>query len=204
MSKYDNTYTNVKRQMFEANQKMKNEHRSAVKNLDSAAKDLEKNINESKNEGNTESYNFSYYSNVLQKPFASLSELKAAEAKYFEAQRAKEDKAATKKADAKKVEDAFIALNAARKEYKTALADAAEAYSKKLVALKETFDKERDEIKTALADAEKNYSDTLKAFTEKYPEGYHLTLKDGDFETTISSRTQNWPSIDLFDWIFNL
>jgi hypothetical protein len=201
MSKYDNTYTNVKRQMFEANQKMKNEHRSTVK-------DLEKNTNESKNEGNTESYNFSYYSNVLQKPFASLSELKAAEAKYFEAQRAKEDKAATKKADAKKVEDAFIALNAARKEYKTALADAAEAYSKKLVALKETFDKERDEIKTALATAEKNYSDTLKAFTEKYPEGYHLTLKDGDFETTIHSSknavTDSAKVFDIFDMLFRM
>ena len=26
----------------------------------------------------------------------------------------------------------------------------------------------------------------LKEFTDKYPEGYHITLKDGDFETTIS------------------
>ena len=186
MSKhYDNTYTNVKRQMLEANQKMKDE--SKVKNVT-----------------RKETRDYSYYSHVLEKPFDSIEELKAEEAKYFEAQRAKEDKAAAKKADAKKVEDAFIALNAARKEYKTALAAAAEAYSKKLVALKETFDKERNGIKGALADAEKSYSDTLKAFTEKYPEGYHLTLKDGDFETTISSRTQNLPSISLFDLIFNI
>ena len=109
MSKhYDNTYTNVKRQMLEANQKMKDE--SKIKNVD-----------------RKEIRDYSYYSRVLEKPFDSIEELKAEEAKYFEAQRAKEDKAAAKKADAKKVEDAFITLNAARKEYKTALAAAAEA-----------------------------------------------------------------------------
>jgi rRNA maturation endonuclease Nob1 len=61
---------------------------------------------------------YSYYSNVLNKPFESVDELREAEAKYYAEIKAKEDKAATKKADAKKVEDAFKALNQARKVYK--------------------------------------------------------------------------------------
>ena len=62
---------------------------------------------------------------------------------------------------------------------------------------------------------EEAYANALKTFTEKYPEGYHLTLKDGDFETTISgsnSKIQNKevkdPSqvnlFNIFDLFFGL
>lgn len=148
---------------------------------------------------------YSYYSRVLEKPFESLSELKDAEAKYFAAQKAKEDKAAMKKADAKLVEDAFKALNTTRRTYKEALHKLTEKYSADLVKLKETFEADRKELQEILASAEEAYSVALKAFTDKYPEGYHLTLKDGDFETTINhgSATKELPKVfDLFDLFF--
>lgn len=156
-----------------------------------------------------DSRDYSYYSRVLEKPFDSIEELKAAEAKHFEAQRAKEDKAAQKKAEAMRVEEAFKALNAARKTYKEDLTQVTNEYSEKLTELKKTFEFAKKEIHAALAAAETNYSTALKAFTEKYPEGYHLTLKDGDFETTISGSrkaTSNTEKVndvfDLFDLFF--
>lgn len=129
-----------------------------------------------------------YYSKVLSKPFASLAALKEAEAAYFADLKSKEDKAAAKKADAKKVEDAFKVLNFARKAYKNNLAALAERYAERLQDLRAEFAKARDMEQNMIADAEKNYQSALKEFTDKYDQ-YHLTLKDGDFETTIESHT---------------
>ena len=136
-----------------------------------------------------ETINYGFYSKVLQKPFDSLSELQAAEQEYYDKLKAKEDKAAEKKSDAALVEEAYKNLNAARKNYKDNLTEATKIYSKGLAELKEGYEKTCKNIKDTLATAEVNYSNALKAFTEKYPEGYHITLKDGDFETTISSQT---------------
>lgn len=149
---------------------------------------------------------YSYYSRILEKPFDSIEELKDAEAKYFAAQKAKEDKAMAKKAEASKVEAAFKALNAARKAYKDDLTTLTKEYSEALKDIKNAFDLGKKDIKEKLVKAETDYSESLKAFIEKYPEGYHLTLKDGDFETTISghkSSSDSFESItDLFNWIF--
>lgn len=147
---------------------------------------------------------YSYYSRVLEQPFDSIEELKSAEAAYYAAQRAKEDKAAAKKADAKKVEDAFKVLNNARRVYKESLVTLTEKYSKDLKALKEAFESRKKEIHDSLSSAEETYATALKTFTNKYPEGYHLTLKDGDFETTISGRTSSGDSLESFSNIFNL
>ena len=135
----------------------------------------------------TQSY--SYYSRVLGRPFDTVNELKKAEEAYYAEIKAKEDKAATKKADAKKVEDAFKVMNAARKAYKEAIAELTTRYTEDLKKLKAAFESDKQAISEALAKAEDGYSAALKAFTDKYPEGYHITLKDGDFETTISSQT---------------
>jgi chromosome segregation ATPase len=132
---------------------------------------------------------YSYYSNVLNKPFDSLIELERAEEAYYDKLREKEDKAAQKKADAAKVEEAFKGLNATRKAYKDTMAKLAERYSEDLKLLKKDFAGKQNECKALMAEAEDTYAAALKAFTDKYPEGYHLTLKDGDFETTISSKT---------------
>lgn len=155
---------------------------------------------------------YSYYSKLLKTPFDSIEELKDAEAAYYSKLKAKEDKAAEKKADALKVEDAFKALNTTRRYYKEGLTRLTEKYSADLAKLKETFEADRKEIQDILAAAEEAYSKAIKDFTNKYPEGYHLTLKDGDFETTISSNSvtkgANKSALDysliadIFDHIF--
>lgn len=168
------------------------------------------NVTATANAPRKDSRDYSYYSRVLEKPFESLGELKEAEAKYFAAQKAKEDKAAAKKADAQLVEEAFKALNTTRRTYKEALLKLTEKYSKDLAKLKETFEADKKDIQDILAQAEDAYSMAIKAFTEKYPEGYHLTLKDGDFETTISSQVNRAGTpvdfsalTDIFDFMFN-
>jgi DNA repair ATPase RecN len=148
-----------------------------------------------------------YYSKVLKTPFNTVADLKEAEAAYYAEIKAKEDKAAQKKADAAKVENAFKALNVARRKYKADLVTLTQEYSEGLAALKKTFEDAKEAVHTTLATAEEDYSKALKAFTEKYPEGYHLTLKDGDFETTISSKQSNSvrtvPTVDdIFTWLF--
>jgi chromosome segregation ATPase len=156
---------------------------------------------------------YGYYSKVLNKPFDSIEELKTAEAGYYNKLKFKEDAAAQKKADAQKVEDAFKALNAARKEYKEKLTQLTEEYAEALENLKKAFELGKKDIHEALATAEENYSKALKEFTAKY-ENYHMTLKDGDFETTISGSTNSTKTnketpkakdiFDIFNAMFNL
>ena len=129
---------------------------------------------------------YSFYSRVLNKPFDSVEELAKAEAAYYDELKAKEDKVAEKKADAKKVEDDFKALNAARKAYKEDLTALTKEYSDELAHLKKAYELGKKDIHNTLAAAEDAYSAALKEFTDKYSEGYHITLRDGDFETTIS------------------
>lgn len=159
-----------------------------------------------------ETLDYGFYSRVLNKPFDSLSELKRAEEAYYAEQKAKEDKVAQKKTDAQKVEDAFKALNAARKAYKEELTQLSKEYSEELDKLKQAFELGKSDIQNKLAEAEDAYSTSLKEFTEKYPEGFHITLKDGDFETTISGSNKTTGSkeatkavndlFDIFSWGF--
>jgi chromosome segregation ATPase len=149
---------------------------------------------------------YGYYSKLLKEPFDSLNELTMAEEAYYAKQKAKEDAAAQKKADALKVEDAFKALNAARKVYKEDLTQLTKEYAESLDNLKKAFELGKKDIHNQLAEAEEAYQAALKEFADKHPEGYHLTLKDGDFETTIGKQTsENTPvkkPVDLFDLFF--
>lgn len=151
--------------------------------------------------------NYGYYSKLLKKPFDSLNELTAAEEAYYAEQKEKESAAAQKKADAQKVEDAFKALNAARKTYKEELTQLTKEYSEELDNLKKAYELGKKDILDTLATAEDAYAAALKTFTDKYG-SFHLTLKDGDFETTISSETtkkyNDQPAIDLFRLIFGI
>jgi tetratricopeptide (TPR) repeat protein len=153
---------------------------------------------------------YGFYSNVLKKPFERLTDLKRAEEVYYAEQKAKEDKAAQKKAEALKVEDAFKALNDARKIYKKNLTQLTKEYAESLENLKKAFELGKKDIHNTLAAAEEAYEKALKEFTDKHPEGYHLTLRDGDFETTISSNTMATSNktaeayADLFKWVFGL
>lgn len=156
-----------------------------INNYKDNAKELNKNkVNKEIKEAMP---NYSYYSRVLKEPFDSLEELALAEEAYYAKQKAKTEKALAKKADAQKVEDAFKGLNAARKAYKEDFAQLTKEYAESLENLKKAFELGKKDIHDTLAAAEEAYSTALKTFTDKYPEGYHLTLKDGDFETTISS-----------------
>ena len=138
--------------------------------------------------GEKETLDYGFYSNVLNKPFERLEDLKKAEYVYYEEQKVKEDAATQKKADAQKVEDAFKALNAARKTYKEELAALTKEYSEELEHLKKAFELGKKDIYETLGKAEEVYSAALKEFTDKY-DNYHMTLKDSDFETTISRQT---------------
>lgn len=180
-------------------------------NIDKNINKFDKNADMNNKMKNTEP-EYLYYSRVLKEPFTSLAELKEAEEAYYARLKAKEDKVTQKKADAKKVEDAFVALNAARKAYKDDLTTLATEYSDALKDLKDAFELGKKDIHAKLAAAEETYKAALKTFTEKYPEGYHLTLKDGDFETTISNKTvksdtttpTTFGSIaDIFEYLFS-
>jgi len=150
---------------------------------------------------------YGYYSKLLKEPFDSLNELTMAEEAYYAKQKAKEDAAAQKKADAQKVEDAFKALNVARKTYKENLTQLTKKYAESLDNIKKAFELGKKDITLKLAEAEDVYQAALKEFTEKYDQ-YHLTLKDGDFETTIEKQTsENAPvkkPVDIFDLLFGL
>ena len=150
---------------------------------------------------------YGYYSKLLKQPFDSIEELREAEAAYKAELKAKEDKATAKKADAQKVEEAFKALNQARKNYKEDLTQLTKEYSEELANLKKAFELGKKDIHDKLAAAEDEYAKALKEFTDKYDQ-YHMCLKDGDFETTISgSCTKNTnakkPNVDLFN-VFDL
>ena len=150
-----------------------------------------KNVTIEKETNEKETINYGFYSKVLNKPFDSLSELKAAEDVYYAEQKAKADKAAQKKADAQKVEDALKALNAARKTYKEDLTQLTKEYAESLDDLKKAFELGKKDMQDKLASAEEAFDAELKKFADTYGQ-YHFTLKGDDFETTISgSSTTN-------------
>ena len=129
-------------------------------------KDNQNNVNKEAKLG------YSFYSRLLGKPFDTVEELAAAELEYYDKLRAKDEKAAAKKADAQKVEDAFKALNAARRDYKEKLNQLTEEFSAALTDLKKAYELGKSDLHNQLATAEQNYKDAIKAFGEKYPDRY--------------------------------
>lgn len=169
-----------------------------MKNLDSKIK-------------NTTDNNYAFYSKVLGKPFDTLKELTAAETEFYAQNRAKEEATNERRNDAKLVEAAFKDLNTARKSYKEDMTQLTTEYANSLEQLKRAYEHGQKDLHLTLANAEKKYEEALKIFIEKHPEGYHLTLKDGDFETTISSQTEDVnPTVDfskvaeLFNLLFGI
>lgn len=127
-----------------------------------------------------------YYSELTKQLYETEEEAIAAEKK-LEAEKAEAaKKASAKKAEANKVEEAFKARNAARREYNTKVMDARKAYNTALVEAKKTFDAAINDATAVKDKAEEVYNAALKEFTDKHPEGYHMTLKDGDNVITLS------------------
>ena len=131
-----------------------------------------------------------FYSEKLNKMFDTDKELLLAEEVAFKAEQEKKAQALAKKTDAKKVEDAFKAHNAAKKVFNENFTKLRKAYATDLAALKETFDKAVAVETEKLSAAEKAYTTALSEFTKNHPEGYHMTLRDGDHVVTLSNNSQ--------------
>ena len=127
-----------------------------------------------------------FYSDMTKKLYESEEELKTAEKEVADAEAKKVEASKAKKEDALKVEEAFKANNAARREYNAKVLAARKAYNEAVTAAKKAFDAAVSDASNVKDAAEKHYDKMLKEFTEKYT-SYHLSLKDGDNVTTISS-----------------
>jgi regulator of protease activity HflC (stomatin/prohibitin superfamily) len=127
-----------------------------------------------------------FYSEKLKKLFDTEKDLVAAEKVVDEENEKKKLASEQKKEEASKVEDAFKARNAARREYNTKLVEARKIYNDAIIAAKRTFNETLTSATEAKDKAEEAYNTALKEFTAKY-ESYHMTLKDGDNVVTISN-----------------
>lgn len=149
-----------------------------------------------------------FYSELLDKMFETEMDLVAAEevAKKEEAKKKKASEA--KKAEAQKVEDAFKKFNAAKKIYNENILNLKKQYNADLNVIRENLHNLKTKHEADVAaeaklreDAEAAYKAALDEFIKKHPEGYHMTLKDGDHVITISSSTAE--SRDLVDQLFD-
>lgn len=136
-----------------------------------------------------------FYSEVTKKLYETEEDLKIAEKAVADEKAKKEEAALAKKADALKVEDAFKANNAAKREYNTKVIAARKMYNDTVAAAKKAFDEAVSDASEALNTAEELYDTVLKDFIAKHPEGYHLTLKDGDNVATYSSNVDNMTNL---------
>ena len=159
------------------------------------------------NENNTR-HEYCFYSKLLKKPFDSIEELRIAEKAYYAEQKAKEDATAIKRADAAKVEDAFKALNRARRTTKQDIQTLTANYCEDLRKLEETLKAEKAKVYEYLKATEETYEIALKDFTNKYG-SFHMTLKDEDCgcATTITREEKptstETPAIsDILDLLF--
>ena len=127
-----------------------------------------------------------YYSEKLNKLYDTEKDLQVAEQALADAEAKKAEAAREKKAEAQVVEDAFKARNAARREYNEKVISLRKEYHDVVVAAKVKFEEGIAEAAKAKDDSENAYNEALKEFTSKHPEGYHMTLKDGDNVITLS------------------
>ena len=135
--------------------------------------------------------NYGFYSKKLNKPFDTLEELKEAEAAVIKAEEEKKAIAAKRKAEADVVNDAFKALNAAKNDYNKAEAIAQKEYSQEVLAAKEKYLAAVEENRKVLDAAQSDYNKALDDFNKAHPDGFHLTLRDGDYTNDISVTSIN-------------
>lgn len=148
-----------------------------------------------------------YYSEILNKNFDSVEDLEKAEEEHKAEQAKKEEAKLVVKKESAEVEDAFKARNVARKAYNEKLVGARKIYNEALRKARDEFDASLKESTEALENAEADYDTKLKAFQKAHPEGYHITLKDGDNVVTYTSNQVDYPvrSIDKeFDDMLDL
>ncbi len=128
-----------------------------------------------------------YYSDTLDKIFETEKELKDAEKADAEEKAKKEEAKLVVKKESSEVEDAFKTRNAARRAYNEKLVEARKTYNEALRKAKDEFEASLKESTEALEKAEADYDAKLKAFQKAHPEGFRLSLKDGDNVVTYTS-----------------
>ena len=138
-----------------------------------------------------------YYSDTLDKLFETEKELKVAEKADAEEKAKKEEAKLVVKKESSEVEDAFKARNAARKAYNEKLVEARKTYNAALRKAKDEFEADLKESTEALEKAEADYDTKLKAFQKAHPEGYRLSLKDGDNVVTYTSNPVEYQIKDI-------
>jgi hypothetical protein len=136
-----------------------------------------------------------FYSDVTKKLYDTEDALIAAEKEVAAEEEKKAKEAKAKKADAKKVEEAFKVNNDAKREFNAKVLAARKMYNESLAAAKKAFDSAVADATNAKEAADEEYDKVLKEFIDKHPEGYHLTLKDGDNVVTYSSQAEQVNSI---------
>ena len=138
-----------------------------------------------------------YYSDTLDKLFETEKELKDAEKADAEEKAKKEEAKLVVKKESSEVEDAFKARNTARKAYNEKLVEARKTYNEALRKAKDEFETSLKESTEALEKAEADYDAKLKAFQKAHPEGYRLSLKDGDNVVTYTSNPVEYQIKDI-------
>ena len=138
-----------------------------------------------------------YYSETLDKVFETEKELKDAEKADAEEKAKKEEAKLVVKKESSEVEDAFKARNAARKAYNEKLIETRKTYNEALRKAKDEFESSLKESTEALEKAEADYDNKLKAFQKAHPEGYRLSLKDGDNVVTYTSNPVEYQVKDI-------
>ena len=149
-----------------------------------------------------------FYSELLDKMFETEMDLVAAEEVAKKAEAKKKEASEAKKAEAQKVEAAFKNFNAAKKIYNENIINLKRQYNENLNVIRENLHNLKTKHDADIAaeaklreDAEAAYKAVLDEFIKKHPEGYHMTLKDGDHVVTISSSSTE--ARDLVDQLFN-
>jgi len=135
-----------------------------------------------------------YKSKLLNQEFDDLESLKAAEKEYRAELAKKEEAKLARKEDADLVQAAWVERNKANANYNDAYAKASQARTEAIKKINEEFYNAIKEAKANYEEAAEKYSKVLADFQAKHPEGYHLTLKDGDNQLVLSKRS----NADLF------
>lgn len=131
---------------------------------------------------------YGFYSKLLNKPFDTLDELKAAEAKVEEEKKAKELKEEARKSDAELVQKAFDAKVAAKKEFNEEVKKLVDEYQKQVDEVNKTFRETYSKLVDKKNVADEVYDKVFAEFEKKHPEGYHLTLHNGDSRAEYYSK----------------
>ena len=138
-----------------------------------------------------------YYSEILDKNFDSVKELEKAEKEHADAEAKKAEAKALVKKESEVVNEAFAARNAARRAYNEKVLEARKTYNDSVKALREQYENSLKEVIEAKDKAEEEYSNKLAVFQKAHPEGYRLTLKDGDNVVTLTGYEKY--ETDMFD-----